>query len=117
MAEADPKPRLGEIVHFYDPELTRKVGFGNGYGNRGDGPYAAIVINDNWPASELDLFVMFPANIAGFAHLKVRRKPDEPDDVKGGQIVKSYWDYRDAAQRARVAKQAKAKDADTSHES
>lgn len=93
------RPTIGETVHFYDPGLTRKVGFAEGYGGRKEGPYAAIVANDD--LSGLDLFVIYPGRQPPFVHEKVQEKPETPSTEAN---PKPYWDYTSAAQKARAAK-------------
>jgi hypothetical protein len=99
----DAKPAIGEFVHFYDPHLVMRVGFAEGYGGRGVGPYAAIVVNDQ--DSGLDLHVLYPAKQPAFVQDKVRERP--ADDVLAKEAVpKPYWDWTNASQKARAVKRA-----------
>lgn len=102
MPDAKPlKPRVGETVDFYDPKLTDRIGFPRGYEGRGQGPYAAIVVNDLGPG--LDLFVMYPAKQPPFVQEKVIKKPEtEPAAAE----LKPYWEWTSATQKARAAKRA-----------
>lgn len=110
MAEDQPKPRVGDPIDFYDPELVKKIGFHNGYGMRGAGPYAGIVVNDNRPVDELDIYVFYPDLQPAFVREKVKCKPEE------GEPVKAYWDFRDPAQKMRAVKALAAKKAKATEE-
>lgn len=99
MAEAQPLPLVGEIVHFYDPHLVSRIGFAEGYGGRGKGPYAAIVVNDK--PEGLDLFVYYPAKQPGFVQEKVRVEPTDEDLAKEA-VPKPYWSWLNPAQKARA---------------
>jgi hypothetical protein len=99
----DIKPQVGEVVYFYDPNLTARIGFAEGYGGRGIGPYAAFVVNDR--DGGLDLHVLYPAKQPAFVQDKVRFKPEE-DALAKEAVPKPYWDWKDASQKARAAKRA-----------
>ncbi len=105
MADDLPKPGIGDPVYFYDPELIKKIGFHHGYAMRGDGPYAGLVVNDNRPGDELDVYVFYPDLQPAFVREKIRCKPET------GEPTKPYWDFRDATQKARAVKALAAKKA------
>ena len=104
----DAKPTVGETVHFYDPELVKRIGFHNGYAMRGAGPYAGLVVNDNRPSDELDVYVFYPDLQPAFVREKTKGKTEE------GEPTKAYWDYINLAQKARAAKAHLAKEASMS---
>ena len=99
MAEA--KPSLGEQIHYYDPSLLKKVGFGRGYDGRKDGPYLAIVTNDIGAGLALLLCLpMTPPFSVRVLYNKddTKRRPDDP-----------YWEWTSALQKARAQKRADGK--------
>lgn len=98
MAEAVAKPGVTEPIYFYDPELIKKVGFSTGYGMRGAGPYAGLVVNDNRPVDELDIYVFYPDLQPAFVREKVKCKPET------GEPTKPYWDFVNPAQKMRAVK-------------
>jgi hypothetical protein len=102
MPEKTPLPQVGETVYFYDPELIKKIGFGGGYGNRKDGPYAAIVANDLGPG--LDLFIIYPERQPAFVREKV---PERPADADKEPPTTAYWTWLNNAQKARAVQRAK----------
>lgn len=99
----DLKPNIGEIVHFYDPHLPSRIGFANGYGGRGAGPYPGIVVNDR--DGGLDLFVMYPDRQPPITQEKVRVRPEDADLAKEA-VPKAYWDWTSNTQKARASKRA-----------
>lgn len=96
------KPLVGEIVHFYDPPLLKRMGFHEGYGRRGIGPYAALVVNDLGTGLELQVF--FPQLQPTFTQSKI------PEKSEGTE--KPYWDWTSAIQKARAQKRLKEDEVD-----
>lgn len=92
-------PGLGEQVHYFDPKVTTRIGWTNGYANRNEGPYLAFVTNDNCGAGFVDLTVFLP----GVPPFIVNRVPG-PDAVRTAEQV--YWDWKNPAQKARASKAA-----------
>lgn len=97
------KPSVGEVVYFYDPDLINKIGFAEGYGGRGIGPYAALVVNDH--DGGVDLYVLYPAKQPAFVQDKVRFKPDDAEIAKEAH-PRPFWEWTNASQKARAAKRA-----------
>lgn len=93
------KPQLGEQVHYYDPNLVKKVGYVGGHSGRKTGPYLAFVTNDL--GAGLGLLLCMPG-YPPFPAEKVRSKDEVADQSKG----EAYWDWRDPMQKARAAKRA-----------
>lgn len=105
MPDAKPTPLITEMVHFYDPHLVSRIGFAEGYGGMGKGPYAAVVVNNQ--SEGLDLFVFYPAKQPAFVQEKVRFRPSDEDLAKEA-VPKPYWDWTSPTQAARAAKRAAA---------
>lgn len=95
MTKEAPKPGLGKAVHYYDPNITDRIGRRMGYGGRGAGPYHAVVTNDI--GAGVELFVFFPET-PGHALQAVSHK----DDAR--PVGKGYWDWTDSMAKARAAK-------------
>jgi hypothetical protein len=76
------KATVGRIVHFYDPRITKRIGWNQGYGGRGEGPYAALVTNDIGDTG-LTLWV-FPPDVAAQAVKGILHK----DEAAPGN---PYW--------------------------
>jgi hypothetical protein len=81
------KPKVGEFVHYFCPQQLGKVGLSNGYGGRGEGPYAALVTNEI--GSGLTLSVFFP----GISPLEVVGVEHETAAEVGSAKDKGYWRY------------------------
>lgn len=79
------KPTVGRIVHYFNPAILGRVGLNLGYDGRGEGPYAALVVNDI--GAGLSLLVFFPGltpiPVSGVPHL------DDIELVKD----KGHWDW------------------------
>lgn len=89
------QPRVGTIVDYFDPTITVKVGLIEGYGGRGIGPYAAMVVNDQ--GAGLALRVYFPG-VNPLDKIMVQHKtkvvahdPNAPP-TSGNQ--NGYWDWQ-----------------------
>lgn len=88
------KPEVGEVVHYFDPKIVQRIGWTEGFGKRGKGPYAAIVSNDL--GNGLSLLVLFPG-VGGHQTENVAGPESDHGD-------KPYWDFRNASQKARAQK-------------
>lgn len=89
------KPTVGRIVHYYDPKIVQKIGWPDGYGGRGAGPYAAIVTND--VGSGLSLLILFP-QAGPLAQDAVPEKPEVDSE-------KAYWTWPTSIEKARAARE------------
>jgi hypothetical protein len=89
-------PSIGRIVHFYDPKLTTRIGWGQGYGGRGTGPYAAMVVNDLGAGPELAVFT--PGHVGGVRHINVKHK--DHVDRKEDEV---YWEFPAVASKKPAA--------------
>lgn len=96
-------PRMGDQVHFFDPKITGRVGWNNGFRGRGNGPYLALVTNVPGKGQELDLALFMPQAGGGVQFVI---------DVKGPEGERNWdtphWDWTDPLQKARAAKRAEA---------
>lgn len=97
MTKEAPKPGIGKSVHFYDPSLIGRIGRIRGYGDRGIGPYHAVVVNDLGAGLELQIF--FPEQSVNTQLRAVPHKDDAKND-------KPYWEWADPMAKARAAKAA-----------
>jgi len=96
MTERQPRPEVGENIHYFEPTLLKKTGYGRGHDDRGIGPYHATVTNDI--GAGLATVVSFPMQ-PPFAIRVMYQKDDEkrrPDDP--------YWDWVSPLQKARAVK-------------
>lgn len=89
-------PKIGAAVHYFDPKIITKIGYTDGYGRRGIGPYHAVVINDEGPGLHLQLF------LPDVGHLQ--SKDVLHKDAEGRKADAPYWDWTDAMARARAAR-------------
>lgn len=93
----EPHPELGEQVHYYDPELLRRAGFGRGHGTpgMGIGPYLAIVVNP-LPSAMLQVQLFLPDTPPHPVKLRHKDSVASPKDP--------YWDWASPLQKARAVK-------------
>ncbi len=92
-------PAIGEQVNYFDPKVLTRIGWSSGYGGRMDGPYLALVTNDNLGGGRVDLTVFLP----GLPPFVVNRVAG-PNTTRTTDEV--YWDWKNAAQKARSYKAA-----------
>lgn len=104
-----PLPKLGEIVHFYDPKIVGKVGWNTGFRGRGNGPYLATVTNEKTAGDfgKVDLAIFMPQ--AGGGVMFVVDVPFNPINEEGlvsSDIPRdsSYWDFADSLAKGRAVK-------------
>jgi hypothetical protein len=103
------KPRIGTFVDYYNPRFMQRIGYTEGYGQRFDGPYAALVTNNIGDGLTLTIFLptAAPTELTG-----VPFKTNAPDYVSRdgtnhpAQSGNGYWDWQNPAQAARAAKSA-----------
>ena len=109
------KPRVGTFVDYFNPRLTQRIGFIEGYGKRFDGPYAALVTNDIGEGCSLTVFLpgVAPMELSGVPH-KDRAPAFVSSDGTNqpGATGNGYWDWQTAVQAARAAKELKSGEAD-----
>lgn len=109
------KPRVGTFVDYFNPLLMQRIGFTEGYGKRGAGPYAAVVSNNI--GSGLTLLVHFPG-VTPMEFEAVPHKDKAPALVNTdgtnhpAQNGNGYWDWQTPIQAARAAKELKDAEAD-----
>lgn len=105
------KPRVGDMVDYFNPRLMQRIGFVEGYGKRFDGPYAAIVTNNI--GDGLSLVVLLPG-VDPMLLDAVPHKEKAPSFTSSdgtnhpGTQGNGYWDWRNSSQAARAAKETKA---------
>ena len=87
------KPRVGTFVDYFNPEIMQRIGFTQGYGDRYDGPYAALVINNL--GADLVLRVYLPG-VNSIEFSQVPHANDVKTDVRTGK--KAYWDWQSPEQ-------------------
>lgn len=90
-------PGIGEFVHYFDPKVLSRIGWTQGYANRNEGPYIALVTNDNCGGGRVDLTVFLPG-VPPFIVNKVAG----PDTAKTETEV--YWAFKNGAQKARASR-------------
>lgn len=87
--------RIGQPLHYYNPGIVQRIGWTDGYGGRGNGPYHAICINNL--GNGLTLLVFLP----GVTPIEQVQVPFEDDpSVKD----KGYWAFPDPLAKARFVK-------------
>lgn len=102
------KPRIGTFVDYYNPLLMQKIGFTEGYGKRGAGPYAAVVSNNL--GNGCTLLIHFPG-VTPVELESVPHKDKAPAIVNHdgtnhpAQNGNGYWDWQNQAQAMRAAKE------------
>jgi hypothetical protein len=93
------KPRIGAVVHYFNPKIITRVGWTLGYGGRAAGPYVAIVTNNL--GDGLSLYILFPGIIPVSLDAVVY------EDAVTDKTEKGYWTWAQPIDAARAAKEAK----------
>ncbi len=104
------KPRICDFVHYYNPRLTQRIGFVEGYGKRFDGPYAALVTNNlgNGLTLEVHLPGVAPMELADVPHKdKAPAFISQDGTNHPAQNGNGYWDWQSPLHAARAAKEVK----------
>lgn len=89
------KPRIGKFVDYFNPKLMQRIGYTQGYGERAEGPYAALVVNNL--GDGLTLLVYLP----GVTPMEMKVVPYAEEPRKGDE---GYWEWQTSLEKARAAK-------------
>jgi len=107
-------PRILTFVDYFNPRLTQRIGFIEGYGGRYDGPYAALVKNNIGDGLTLEVFL---PGVASAELTSVPHKDKAPAFVATdgtnhpAPSGNGYWDWQSQTQAMRAAKELKQEDA------
>lgn len=106
------KPRVGSFVNYFNPRLTQRIGFIEGYGKRFDGPYAALVTNNIGAGVVLTIFLpgVAPMEIADVPYKDEAPTFVRTDGTNHSSTAaegKGYWDWQSPTAGARAAKEVK----------
>jgi hypothetical protein len=94
--------KIGQSLHYFNPAIQQKIGWTDGYGGRGAGPYHCVCINNL--GSGLTLLVYFP----GMTPMQLDAIPFEDDPQLKD---KGYWVWADPLAKGRFLK-ARERDAE-----
>ena len=109
------KPRIGSFVDYYNPRLTQRIGFTEGYGKRYDGPYAALVINNLGAGCVLLVYLpgVTPMELEAVPHKDKAPTFTSTDGTNHpASAGNGYWEWQTGVQAARAAKETKDAQAD-----
>lgn len=104
------KPRVGSFVDYFNPRLTQRIGFIEGYGKRYDGPYAALVVNNIGDGVVLKVFLpgVDPMELSAVPHKdKAPAFVAQDGTNHPASNGNGYWDWQTGVQAARAAKETK----------
>ncbi len=104
------KPRIGTYVDYYNPRVTQRIGYVEGYGGRADGPYAALVTNNLGDGCTLTVFMpgAAPAELTSVPHKDKAPAFIAHDGTNHpAQNGNGYWDWQSPLHAARAAKEVK----------
>lgn len=87
--------RIGQPLHYYNPGIIQRIGWIDGYGGRGAGPYHAVCTNNL--GNGLTLLVFLP----GVTPIEQVQVPFEDDPTVKD---KGYWAFPDHLAKARFIK-------------
>lgn len=73
---------VGSAVQFFDAKIQTKMGWNNGYGGRGKGPYAAIVIGHGGKDDEFLTLQVFAPEVPTWQEKLVPARSGEEDQVR-----------------------------------
>lgn len=74
------KAPVGSTVHFFDAKIQSKMGWHNGYGGRGAGPYAALVIGHAGPDSDKLTLQVFAEGVPSWQEKLVPARENEDQE-------------------------------------